>query len=64
MGICMVSDTWVILGPDVRNGGLRQLGFRTGGSALPIKIATVHPGPTPWGALLDPSNLYNHHPAK
>lgn len=66
MGICMLmsttGDSWAHF--DLRNIGLRGLGFRMGGSVLVIEIATIYPVPTPCGALFDISNLCNNHPVK
>ena len=49
---------------DLGTGGSRGLGFGRGGSALIIEIRTMHPAPTPRGALRDISDLYNNHPVK
>ena len=66
MGICRLmsttGDSWAH--SDLRNIGLKALGFRMGGSVLVIEIATIYLVPTPCGALFDISNLCNNHPVK
>lgn len=50
-----VGDSWAQ--SNLRNIGLRGLGFRMGGSVLIIEIATIYLVPAPHGALFDISNL-------